>query len=92
MITIKIGLGQSPSGKVLDRSTHWYGIWADSSEKLDALAYHDKTGKPIFVSYNNQAYHEITREQLINLPDRHGRKKLKSIYDLYPNYDEMIKK
>lgn len=80
MITIKIGLGQTPSGKVLDRSTHWYSIWADESEKSAAIQYHDETGKPIFVSYNNQAYRKITREELVNLPDRHGRK----IYRDYP--------
>ena len=60
-IVIRIGLGQTKSGKILDRDTQWY------CEKQAALDYHDETNKPIFISVNGRAYREITREQLVNL-------------------------
>jgi hypothetical protein len=73
MITIKVGLGQTPSGKILDRDTHFYSITATNCEKQAALDYHDETKKPIFVKVNGKAYQKITREQLVNLPNKHGR-------------------
>ena len=73
MIVIRIGLGQTPSGKILDRDTHFYSITANHCEKQAALDYHDETKKPIFVKVNGKAYQKITREQLVNLPNKHGR-------------------
>jgi hypothetical protein len=73
MIVIRIGLGQTPSGKILDGATQSYIITATRCEKEHALEYHDQTKKPIFVKVNGKAYHKITREQLINLPNKHGR-------------------
>jgi len=73
MIVIRIGEGQTPSGKILDRATQSYIITATRCEKEHALEYHDQTKKPIFVKVNGKAYHKITREQLINLPNKHGR-------------------
>ena len=73
MIVIRIGLGQTPSGKILDRATQSYIITATRCEKEAALRYHDETKKPIFVKVNGKAYQKITREQLINLPNKHGR-------------------
>lgn len=74
-ITIRIGLGQTKSGKILDRNTQWYSITANHCGKQAALDYHDETNKPIFISVNGRAYRKITREQLVNLPDKHGIKK-----------------
>jgi hypothetical protein len=73
MIVIRIGLEQTPSGKILDGATQSYIITATRCEKEHALEYHDQTKKPIFVKVNGKAYHKITREQLINLPNKHGR-------------------
>lgn len=73
MIVIRIGEGQTPSGKILDRNTQSYIITATRNEKEAALRYHDETKKPIFVKVNGKAYRKITREQLINLPNKHGR-------------------
>ena len=73
MLQIRIGLGQTPSGKILDSETTCFIITADRSEKQAAIEQHDKTGKPIFVKVYGKAYRQITREQLVNLPDRHGK-------------------
>ena len=73
MITIKVGLGQTKSGKILDRATHFYSITANHCEKQAALDYHDETHKPIFISVSGRAYRKITRNQLIELPNKHGR-------------------
>ncbi len=73
MIVIRIGEGQTPSGKILDRNTQSYIITATRCEKEAALRYHDETKKPIFISVSGKAYRKITREQLINLPNKHGR-------------------
>lgn len=74
-ITIRIGLGQTKSGKILDRNTQWYYISATTNGKMAAIKYHDETNKSIFISVNGRAYKKITREQLVNLPDKHGIKK-----------------
>ena len=74
MITIKVGLGQTKSGKILDRDTHFYSITANHCEKQAALDYHDETHKPIFISVSGKAYRKITRNQLIELPNKHGRR------------------
>lgn len=74
MIVIRIGLGQTPSGKILDGATQSYIITATRNEKESALRYHDETKKPIFVKVNGKAYQKITREQLVNLPNKHGRR------------------
>ena len=58
MITIKVGLGQTPSGKILDRDTHFYSITATHCEKQAALDYHDETHKPIFISVSGKKYRE----------------------------------
>lgn len=72
-IIIKVGLGQTPSGKILDRDTHFYSITATHCEKQAALDYHDETNKPIFISVSGKKYREITRKELIELPNKHGR-------------------
>jgi len=60
MTIIRIGLGRSASGAVLDSDTTWF----NDSEKAHAIEQAIKTKKPIFVSINGRAYREITLEQL----------------------------
>lgn len=66
--TIRVGLGQSKSGKILDRNTHWYhlykGFMSNIGAILDALQYHDETGKPVFYSTGGRGYVEISHETL----------------------------
>ena len=68
MLKIRIGLGQTASGKILDRNTTWFVInkRTGQNEKERAIAQHLSTNKPIFVS-NGRGYHEITLAQLMGL-------------------------
>lgn len=69
MIVIRIGLGQTASGKILDRKTTAFVINRKTSqdEKTHAIEQHLKTKKPIFISRNGRKYQEITLTQLRNL-------------------------
>ena len=67
--TIKVGLGQSKSGKILDRDTkcvHFYTSHEDEKEQIRKLlvarGWHDESGKPMFYSHNSRAYQKITRD------------------------------
>ena len=69
--TIKVGLGQSPSGKVLDGNTrylHFYTSHDSKQEQIDklktALQWHKETGKRMFYSY--RSYREIKEDWIIN--------------------------
>lgn len=71
--TIKVGLGQSKSGKILDRDTkcvHFYTSYEDEKEQIRKLLVarnlHDESGKPMFYSHNSKAYQEITRDWINN--------------------------
>ena len=64
MFVIKVGLGQSPSGKILDWATQYY---SDYDEIKDAIEYARKTGKPMFISFNKRKYRPITEEKLLKL-------------------------
>ena len=68
--TIKVGLGQSPSGKVLDYGTHWYHFNSsdaaiDQVKKISRVL-HDATErkKKVFYSHNNRKYAKVSREWL----------------------------
>lgn len=63
MTIIRIGLGRTPYGAILDRDTTWFNY----SEKEHAIEQAIKTKKPIFISEKSKAYREITLEQLQNL-------------------------
>ena len=43
-LTIRVGLGRSSSGKILDKDTQWF------TDKNKAINYFVSTNKPIFVS------------------------------------------
>ena len=71
--TIKVGLGQSPSGKVLDWNTqyvHFYMSHEDAKEQVRklrvALQWHRETGKEMFYSHNSRGYQKITEDWIIN--------------------------
>lgn len=66
MVKVRIGLGRSSSGKILDRDTRWYNLSQDGAKEL-AIIDACESKKPIFVSYNNRKYQEITLAQLKKL-------------------------
>jgi hypothetical protein len=68
MIKIRIGLGQTKSGKILDRNTMYFVInkRTGQNEKDHAIRQHLETKKSIFVT-NGRGYRKITLEQLRNL-------------------------
>lgn len=68
MIKIRIGLGQTKSGKILDGSTTYFVVnnRTGQNEKNNAIKQHLETNKPIFVT-NGRGYREITLEQLRKL-------------------------
>ena len=53
MNTYRVGEGQSPSGKILDKETKWF------SDFNSAKAYAIETGKKLYVSHNHSKYREI---------------------------------
>lgn len=57
-VTIRVGLGRSRSGKILDRDTKWF------IDKKEAIDYWTMTNKPIFVSVGGKKYQEIKIDQL----------------------------
>lgn len=61
-IIIRIGLGRSLSGKILDKETKWF------ISKDESLNYYKSyTDKHIFISINKTKYKEITYKDLVNL-------------------------
>ena len=57
-LTIRVGLGRSSSGKILDKDTKWF------TDKNEAISYLATTNKPIFVSVGGKKYQEINIDQL----------------------------
>ena len=71
--TIKVGLGQSPYGKILDRNTqcvHFYCSHENEEKQIDklktALGWHKENGKPMFYSHNCKAYQEIDETWILD--------------------------
>ena len=71
--TIKVGLGQSKSGKVLDANTQYMHLYASHESiqehirKLQTvLQWHRETGKEMFYSHNSRGYQNITGDWIIN--------------------------
>lgn len=63
MVIIRIGEGQSLSGKILDRNTHWYKI----EEKEHAIKDAIESEKKIYITYHNKKYVEISLNKLKNI-------------------------
>jgi len=68
---IRIGDGQTPSGKILDKNTHYYLYLknGDTSEKEHAIqdVIEREYYNHIYVSKSNKAYQQINFEQLKKL-------------------------
>ena len=68
--TIKVGLGQTPSGKMLDYGTHWYHFNSsdaaiDQMKKMSRVL-HDaiERKRKTFYSQNNRKYVEVSLKWL----------------------------
>ena len=69
---LRIGLGRSKSGKILDKSTTWHNIntleqW---SLAVNECSLKRNSGKKLFLSRNGKAYKEITLTQLLLMKDK----------------------
>ena len=65
MTIVRLGLGQTNSGKILDKQTHWYVLENDKSDILKDV--NISLNKPIFISRNKTKYEEITYNELVDL-------------------------
>lgn len=65
MTIIRLGLGQTRSGKILDKQTHWYVLENDKNEILKDV--NISLNKPIFISRNKTKYEGITYNELVDL-------------------------
>ena len=63
MTIVRLGLGQTRSGKILE--THWYVLENDKNEILKDV--NISLNKPIFISRNKTKYEEITYNELVDL-------------------------
>ena len=69
---LRIGLGRSISGKILERTTTWHNIntleqW---SLAVNECSLKRNSGKKLFLSKNGKAYQEITLTQLLLMKDK----------------------
>ena len=65
MTVVRLGLGQTSSGKILDKQTHWYVLENDKNDILKDV--NISLNKPIFISINKTKYEEITYNELVDL-------------------------
>ena len=65
MTIIRLGLGQTSSGKILDKETHWYVLENDKNDILKDI--NISLNKHIFISRNKTKYEEITYNKLVDL-------------------------
>jgi hypothetical protein len=70
-MTIRVGEGQTPSGKILDGGTHWYTYNKKeryiADERLAAIQYAQNTLRNIYVSSGKRSYLKVTVKQLMNM-------------------------
>ena len=68
-LVVRIGLGRSKTGKILDQDTEWHNIQDYDSWKKCVNEWADKkhSGKPLFLSRNGRAYKPLSGEQLLAL-------------------------
>lgn len=64
-IVIRVGLGRSKSGKILDGGTKWFANTHSSIE--EAIAYARETYRDVFLSKNGAAYRKIKISDLENM-------------------------
>lgn len=65
MTIVRLGLGHTSSGKILDKETHWYNLENDKNDILKEV--NISLNKPIFISRNKTKYEEITYNELVDL-------------------------
>ena len=65
MTIVRLGLGQTSSGKILDKETRWYNLENNGKDILNDV--NISLNKPIFISRNKTKYEEITYNDLVNL-------------------------
>lgn len=65
MTIIRLGLGHTSSGKILDKETHWYVLENDKNDILKDI--NISLNKHIFISRNKTKYEEITYKELVDL-------------------------
>ena len=65
MTIVRLGLGQTSSGKILDKETHWYNLENDKNDIVKDV--NISLNKPIFISRNKTKYEEITYNKLVDL-------------------------
>ena len=65
MTIVRFGLGQTSSGKILDKETHWYILENDKNDILKDV--NISLNKHIFISRNKTKYEEITYNELVDL-------------------------
>lgn len=68
-MVIRVGEGQTPSGKILDWGTqsYVYNKKTGQDERIHAIDYALKTNRNIYVSSGKRAYRKITIERLREL-------------------------
>lgn len=66
-IVIRIGLGRSKSGKILDRNTTWHNIQDEKSWASCVREWSQGSNKSLFISRNGRAYRPITGVKLLEL-------------------------
>jgi len=66
---LRIGLGRSKSGKILDRDTKWLNLNTKEewSNAVKEWSHKHNSGKPIFISKSGRAYKEIKPTQLLEM-------------------------
>lgn len=65
MTIVRLGLGHTSSGKILDKETHWYNLENNKNDILKDV--NISLNKPIFISRNKTKYEEITYNELVDL-------------------------
>ena len=63
MTVIRVGEGQTKSGKILDSDTRWFEL----KDAEEAIRYAQDTNKELYVSINKQGYRKINIEMLLRL-------------------------
>lgn len=63
MTVIRVGEGQTQSGKILDRDTRWFEL----KDAEEAIRYAQDMNKELYVSINKQGYRKINIEMLLKL-------------------------
>ena len=66
---LRIGLGRSKSGKILDKDTKWLNLNTKEEwrKAVNEWSYKRNSGKPIFISKNGRAYKEIKPTQVLEM-------------------------